>query len=71
MRFCAIEYAVPSRLVTNAEITASSSLMLDALPDAQRLRLPMRQGNRSLNLSNAAAGVVFEAWRQLDFAGGA
>ena len=44
--------------------------ILDALPPMQRLRLPMREGNRSLNLSNAAAVVVFEAWRQLDFAGG-
>jgi tRNA (cytidine/uridine-2'-O-)-methyltransferase len=45
--------------------------VLDALPDGQRLRLPMRKGNRSLNLSNAAAVVVYEAWRQLGFAGGA
>jgi tRNA (cytidine/uridine-2'-O-)-methyltransferase len=35
----------------------------------RRIRLPMVPGNRSLNLSNAAAVVVFEAWRQLDFAG--
>jgi tRNA (cytidine/uridine-2'-O-)-methyltransferase len=33
------------------------------------IRLPMIRGNRSLNLSNAAAVVVFEAWRQLGFAG--
>ena len=44
--------------------------VLDALPDTQRLRLPMRAGNRSLNLSNAAAIVVYEAWRQLGFTGG-
>jgi len=44
--------------------------ILDRLPAEQRLRLPMRAGNRSLNLSNAAAVVVYEAWRQLDFAGG-
>lgn len=36
-----------------------------------RLRLPMQPGNRSLNLSNAAAVVVYEAWRQLEFAGAA
>jgi tRNA (cytidine/uridine-2'-O-)-methyltransferase len=34
------------------------------------LRLPMRPGNRSLNLSNAVAVVVFEAWRQCGYAGG-
>ena len=45
--------------------------VLGALPDGQRLRLPMQKGNRSLNLSNAAAVVVYEAWRQLGFAGGA
>ena len=45
--------------------------LLDALPPEQRLRLPMRAGNRSLNLSNAAAVVVYEAWRQTGFEGGA
>lgn len=34
-----------------------------------RLRLPMQPGQRSLNLSNAAAVTVFEAWRQAGFAG--
>ena len=43
--------------------------VLDAIPEAHRLRLPMRPGNRSLNLSNAVAVVVFEAWRQSGFAG--
>ena len=43
--------------------------VLDGLPPEQRLRLPMREGNRSLNLSNAAAVVVYEAWRQLGFDG--
>ena len=45
--------------------------VLESLPDGQRLRLPMKKGNRSLNLSNAAAVVVYEAWRQLGFVGGA
>lgn len=44
--------------------------LLDALPAGQRLRLPMRDNSRSLNLSNAAAVVVYEAWRQLGFVGG-
>ncbi len=42
----------------------------DSFPTAQRVRLPMRPGQRSLNLSNAVAVVVFEAWRQNGFAGG-
>ena len=45
--------------------------VLDALPDGRRLRLPMRPGNRSLNLSNTVAVVMYEAWRQHGFAGGA
>ena len=45
--------------------------VLATIPDGQRLRLPMRPGNRSLNLSNAVAVTVFEAWRQQGFDGGA
>lgn len=41
--------------------------VLMAQPEAQRLRLPMRESSRSLNLSNAAAVVVYEAWRQRGF----
>jgi tRNA (cytidine/uridine-2'-O-)-methyltransferase len=41
--------------------------VLQALPAEQRLRLPMRTGSRSLNLSNTAAVIVYEAWRHLDF----
>jgi len=44
--------------------------VLEAVPTEQRLRLPMQDGNRSLNLSNSAAVVVYEAWRQLGFPGG-
>lgn len=44
--------------------------VLDAVPAGQVLRLPMQEGSRSLNLSNAAAVIVYEAWRQLGFKGG-
>jgi tRNA (cytidine/uridine-2'-O-)-methyltransferase len=44
--------------------------VLEALPDTQRLRLPMRPGQRSLNLSNTVAVVVYEAWRQNGYTGG-
>lgn len=43
--------------------------VLDSLPSGQTLRLPMLERSRSLNLSNAAAIMVYEAWRQLNFAG--
>jgi len=45
--------------------------VLALVPEGQRMRLPMRPNNRSLNLSNAVAVVVFEAWRQHGFVGGA
>ena len=44
--------------------------LLDSLPHGRRLRLPMQPGNRSLNLSNTVAVVMYEAWRQNGFAGG-
>jgi len=45
--------------------------VLESFPPERRLRLPMRANSRSLNLSNAAAVLVFEAWRQQDFGGAA
>jgi len=42
----------------------------NSLPAEQLLRLPMKADSRSLNLSNACAVVVYEAWRQLGFEGG-
>ncbi|MGZ5205580.1 MAG: tRNA (cytidine(34)-2'-O)-methyltransferase, partial [Caldimonas sp.] len=43
----------------------------ESIPAGQRVRLPMQPGQRSLNLSNAVAVAVFEAWRQSGYAGGA
>jgi tRNA (cytidine/uridine-2'-O-)-methyltransferase len=43
--------------------------ILGSLPEQQQLHIPMQEQSRSLNLSNAAAIVVYEAWRQLGFAG--
>ncbi len=43
--------------------------LLDTLPEGHRLRIPMVAGSRSLNLSNAVAIVLYEAWRQQGFAG--
>ena len=43
--------------------------LLDGFPAAQRVRLPMRSASRSLNLANAVAATIYEAWRQNGFAG--
>lgn len=55
--------------VFGAERAGLAPTDLDELPIERLLRIPMRPGNRSLNLANAVAIVVYEAWRQQGFAG--
>ncbi|MDN3555879.1 tRNA (uridine(34)/cytosine(34)/5-carboxymethylaminomethyluridine(34)-2'-O)-methyltransferase TrmL [Halomonas maura] len=62
-------YREGDALVFGPETRGLPQALLDALPEAQRLRIPMLAESRSLNLSNACAVVVYEAWRQLDFVG--
>ncbi|MBZ9558489.1 MULTISPECIES: tRNA (uridine(34)/cytosine(34)/5-carboxymethylaminomethyluridine(34)-2'-O)-methyltransferase TrmL [unclassified Modicisalibacter] len=62
-------YRQGDALVFGPETRGLPQAMLDALPTEHRLRIPMLPDSRSLNLSNAAAVLVYEAWRQLDFAG--
>ena len=69
--YAGVAYAMGDVLVFGAETRGLPEDVLALFPEEQRLRLPMRPGNRSLNLSNAVAVVVFVAWRQLGFAGGA
>ncbi len=64
-------YAESDAFLFGPETRGLPLSVLDELPAGQRLRLPMRDGSRSLNLSNSAAVVVYEAWRQLGFEGGA
>jgi tRNA (cytidine/uridine-2'-O-)-methyltransferase len=70
-RYDQLRYASGDALLFGPETRGLPPAVLEAVPPAQRLRLPMRPGQRSLNLSNAVAVVVFEAWRQLGFPGGA
>ncbi|MBS0444517.1 MAG: tRNA (cytidine(34)-2'-O)-methyltransferase [Proteobacteria bacterium] len=58
-------------LVFGSETAGLPDDIRAAFAPAQRVRLPMRAGQRSLNLSNAVAVAVFEAWRQCGYAGGA
>lgn len=55
-------------LVFGSETRGLAPDLREAFPAQQRLKLPMRPGQRSLNLSNAVAVTVFEAWRQNGFA---
>ena len=70
-RYDEVEYGGRDAVLFGCETKGLPQSVIDALPAQQRLRLPMRPGNRSLNLSNAVAVVVFEAWRQRGFDGGA
>ena len=56
-------------LVFGSETQGLPSALRETFAPDRRLRLPMRPGQRSLNLSNAVAVAVFEAWRQNGFAG--
>ena len=57
-------------LVFGSETAGLPAPLRDTFDTAQRVRLPMRAGQRSLNLSNAVAVAVFEAWRQCGYDGG-
>ena len=63
-------YADGDAFLFGCETRGLPDEVLESIPESRRIRLPMRPGNRSLNLSNAVAVVVFEAWRQSGFAGG-
>ncbi|MEO6925596.1 MAG: tRNA (uridine(34)/cytosine(34)/5-carboxymethylaminomethyluridine(34)-2'-O)-methyltransferase TrmL [Rhodanobacter sp.] len=66
-----VRFAEGDALLFGCETAGLPADVLDGIPAAQRLRLPMRPDSRSLNLSNSVAVAVYEAWRQLGFAGAA
>lgn len=70
-RYDDVRYQPGDVLLFGRETSGLPDEILGALPAAQRLRIPMRPANRSVNLSNAVAVAAFEAWRQHDFAGAA
>ena len=69
-RYDQVRYAAGDAFLFGRETSGLPPERLAAWPADRLVRLPMVPGNRSLNLSNAVAVVVFEAWRQLGFPGG-
>jgi tRNA (cytidine/uridine-2'-O-)-methyltransferase len=67
IRYDTPQYGAGDAFVFGPETRGLPQAVLDTCPAEQRLRIPMRAGNRSLNLSNAAAVLIYEAWRQNDF----
>ena len=69
VNYAETRYGAGDAFVFGPETSGLPRSLLEEFAPERRLRLPMRAGNRSLNLSNAVAVVVFEAWRQLGFCG--
>ncbi|MBS0971144.1 tRNA (uridine(34)/cytosine(34)/5-carboxymethylaminomethyluridine(34)-2'-O)-methyltransferase TrmL [Nissabacter archeti] len=65
----AVSYQAGDYLLFGPESRGLPADILDALPTGQKIRIPMQPNSRSMNLSNAVSVVVYEAWRQLDYAG--
>ncbi|HXH02227.1 MAG TPA: tRNA (cytidine(34)-2'-O)-methyltransferase [Candidatus Competibacteraceae bacterium] len=66
-----VEYRAGDALLFGPETCGLPAQVLADIPAERRLRIPMRPQVRSLNLSNAVAVAVYEAWRQLGFVGAA
>jgi tRNA (cytidine/uridine-2'-O-)-methyltransferase len=66
-----VAFAPGDAFVFGSETRGLAPALRDSFAPERRIRLPMRPDNRSLNLSNAVAIVVYEAWRQNGFTGGA
>jgi tRNA (cytidine/uridine-2'-O-)-methyltransferase len=69
-RFDRTAFAAEDVFVFGCETSGLPAEVIAEFPFERRLRLPMLPGQRSLNLSNAVAVIIFEAWRQRGFDGG-
>src|SRR5687767_10872009 len=67
-RYDGARYRADDVFVFGPETRGLPAEVLESFPVESRIRVPMREGNRSLNLANAVAIVLYEAWRQNDFA---
>lgn len=65
----AVSYQHGDYLMFGPETRGLPATILGALPAEQKIRIPMMPNSRSMNLSNAVSVVVYEAWRQLGYAG--
>ncbi len=68
-RYSDVSFEPNDALLFGPETRGLPDEVLLSLPPGQRLRIPMQPDNRSLNLSNAVAVILYEAWRQQNFAG--
>ncbi|GAA3929356.1 tRNA (cytidine(34)-2'-O)-methyltransferase [Litoribacillus peritrichatus] len=64
-----IEYQEGDVLLFGSETSGLDPDIMDTIPPEMRIRIPMQENNRSLNLSNSVAIISYEAWRQSGFKG--
>ncbi|MCF6281099.1 MAG: tRNA (uridine(34)/cytosine(34)/5-carboxymethylaminomethyluridine(34)-2'-O)-methyltransferase TrmL [Candidatus Polarisedimenticolaceae bacterium] len=69
VNYCDAEYEEGDALLFGPETRGLPQAVIDSLAEANRIRIPMRPDNRSLNLSNSVSIILYEAWRQLGFNG--
>ena len=67
VRYDTVAYRANDVLVFGPETRGLPQAVLETFEHDSRVVLPMREGNRSINLSNAVAIVIYEAWRQLGY----
>ena len=68
-RFTEVEYSDDDVLVFGCEGSGLPKEVVETFAPERLLKIPLKPGNRSLNLANAAAIVIYEAWRQAGFTG--
>ena len=68
--YSAVRYQPGDALLFGRETTGLPPALLESLGPEAKVSIPMRPGNRSVNLSNSVALVIYEAWRQNGFEGG-
>ncbi len=64
-----VQFKQQDVLLFGSETHGLPNDVMNSIAEKNRLRIPMKPNNRSLNLSNSVSIVVYEAWRQLDFCG--
>lgn len=64
-----VQYQIGDFLIFGPETRGLPATILDSLPLEQKIRIPMCENSRSMNLSNSVAVAVYEAWRQLNYTG--
>ncbi len=64
-----VKFTPGDYLLFGSETAGLPEEVRQQIPDQDKIRIPMLKGSRSMNLSNASAVIIYEAWRQLGFEG--